>query len=148
MYQVLAGNAVTVTVDTLYPFSDTLTTTIQATHPFTYYVRIPSWSIGKATISINGASSVAAVPDSTTHLLKVSAGQGQTTFVLNLPADITLGEKCSCIWPKTKSSNRIEASWCSGCSAWTSSLCIRYCKKPNCPYPKCSEFIFSDFRTF
>jgi len=84
------GNAVTVTVDTLYPFSDTLTTTIQATHPFTYYVRIPSWSIGKATISINGASSVAAVPDSTTHLLKVSAGQGQTTFVLNLPADITL----------------------------------------------------------
>ncbi|KIJ25600.1 hypothetical protein M422DRAFT_273413 [Sphaerobolus stellatus SS14] len=84
------NNQVSVSVNTLYPFSDTLTTTIQATKPFTYYVRIPSWSIGKATISINGAAAVAATPDSTTQLFKINAAEGATKFVLNVPADITL----------------------------------------------------------
>ncbi|CDO69653.1 hypothetical protein BN946_scf184851.g41 [Trametes cinnabarina] len=36
-------NKVSVAVDTLYPFSDSLATTITAEKPFTYYVRIPSW---------------------------------------------------------------------------------------------------------
>jgi DUF1680 family protein len=90
------GNAVSVSVSTLYPFSDTLTTTITAQKAFTYYVRIPAWSIGKATVAINGARAGAANPDSTTHLLEINAAAGKTTFVLNLPADITLGKRSHC----------------------------------------------------
>lgn len=78
-------------VDTLYPFSDTLTTTIEAQKDFDYFVRIPSWSVGKATISINGGKSEPATPDADSHLLALRVSSGRTTFTLNVPADITLG---------------------------------------------------------
>ncbi|KAH9940880.1 uncharacterized protein BXZ73DRAFT_98712 [Epithele typhae] len=80
------GNKVTVTVDTLYPFSDSLKTTITASRPFTYKVRIPSW-VSAGTIAINGAlrsretvqrPAVRKVPAGTTH------------FTLDLPAEITI----------------------------------------------------------
>ncbi|KAF8892910.1 hypothetical protein BD779DRAFT_1765810 [Infundibulicybe gibba] len=84
---VLAGsNKVTAVVDTLYPFSDTLTTTITATQAFTYQVRIPSWVVG-GTISINGAAAKALSPSNGLQAVPVNAGT--TKFVLNLPASIT-----------------------------------------------------------
>ncbi|KAG5340228.1 hypothetical protein C0989_002460 [Termitomyces sp. Mn162] len=82
----ITGNQVTVNVDTLYPFSDTLNTTITATSAFTYYVRIPSWVIN-GTISINGRAAEALSPSN--GLQAVAAAAGTTTFVLNLPAEIT-----------------------------------------------------------
>ncbi|KAF4613200.1 hypothetical protein D9613_011183 [Agrocybe pediades] len=81
-----SSNPVSVTVDTQYPFSDTLTTTITAAKAFTYYVRIPSWVVG-GTISINGATAKAVNPSN--GLQAVSVGAGTTKFVLNLPAPIT-----------------------------------------------------------
>lgn len=91
MKTVLAeDNTVSVWVDTLYPFSDTLTTTIEAQKDFDYFVRIPSWSMGKATISVNGGSFKPAVPDANSHLLALRVKSGRTTFTLNVPADITL----------------------------------------------------------
>ncbi|GJE91253.1 hypothetical protein PsYK624_074020 [Phanerochaete sordida] len=81
------GNQVTVTVDTLYPFSDTLTTTIEAAGAFTYRVRIPSW-VANGTISVNGAQAEAVSPSNGLHSVSVAAGT--TTIVLNLPAEITL----------------------------------------------------------
>ncbi|KAF9444894.1 hypothetical protein P691DRAFT_735811 [Macrolepiota fuliginosa MF-IS2] len=81
-----SGNKVTVNVDTLYPFSDTLTTTITATSAFTYYVRIPSWVSG-GTIAINGGQATAVRPTNGLHAVSVPAGT--TKFTLNLPATIT-----------------------------------------------------------
>lgn len=78
----------TVNVDTVYPFSDTLTTTITATSAFTYYVRIPSWVSG-GTIAINGGQATAVNPSNGLHAVSVSGGT--TKFVLNLPAKITAG---------------------------------------------------------
>ncbi|KAJ7924357.1 hypothetical protein B0H13DRAFT_1978054 [Mycena leptocephala] len=46
---------------TLYPFSDTVTTTITAKAAFTYYVRIPSWVVG-GTIAINNAAAKSVAP--------------------------------------------------------------------------------------
>ena len=86
---ILLGNKVAVTVDTLYPFSDTLTTTINADKPFTYYVRIPSW-VSRGTIAINGGEPSAVSPTNGLHAVNVPAGL--TKFTLDLPADITLGE--------------------------------------------------------
>jgi hypothetical protein len=80
------GNAVTATVDTQYPFSDVLTTTVKAAKAFTYYVRIPSWVVG-GTIAVNGGSATAVSP--VNGLQAVSIPAGTTKFVLNLPAPVT-----------------------------------------------------------
>ncbi|KAJ4495985.1 hypothetical protein C8J55DRAFT_495449 [Lentinula edodes] len=81
-----AENPVTVTVNTIYPFSDTLNTTITAAKAFTYYVRIPSWVVN-GTISVNGGTPSAVSPVNGLQAVQVEAGT--TTFVLNLPAEIT-----------------------------------------------------------
>ncbi|KAH7928745.1 hypothetical protein BV22DRAFT_1126265 [Leucogyrophana mollusca] len=81
------GNAVNVAVDTIYPFSDTLTTTIRADAAFTYYVRIPSW-VSKGTIAINGGAEEAVAPSNGLHA--ISVGAGTTTIILNVPPEITL----------------------------------------------------------
>jgi hypothetical protein len=83
------GNKVTADVDTLYPFSDTLTTTLTAVRAFTYQVRIPSW-VSNGTISVNGGAAEAVSPTNGLH--SVSVGAGTTKLVLNLPSDITIGK--------------------------------------------------------
>ncbi|PFH53444.1 hypothetical protein AMATHDRAFT_137444, partial [Amanita thiersii Skay4041] len=80
------GNAVTVKVDTLYPFGDTLTTTITATNAFTYYVRIPGW-VTNGTISINNGVAMPVNPSNGLQAVPVNAGS--TKLVLNIPAPIT-----------------------------------------------------------
>ncbi|KAL7280331.1 hypothetical protein ACG7TL_005248 [Trametes sanguinea] len=82
------NNKVSVAVDTLYPFSDSLATTITAEKDFTYYVRIPSW-VSKGTIAINGAKAKAVSPSNGLQAVPVKAGT--TKFTLNLPSDITIG---------------------------------------------------------
>ena len=90
-------------VDTLYPFSDSLTTTIHADKDFTYYVRIPSW-VSKGTISINGKAAKAVSPSN--GLQAVSVKAGKTTFTLDLPSDITIGT-CPLYPPFSPSSSSI-----------------------------------------
>ncbi|CAA7269913.1 unnamed protein product [Cyclocybe aegerita] len=79
-------NQVKAVVDTQYPFSDILATTVTATKAFTYYVRIPSWVIG-GTIAIDGRAAQPVAP--VNGLQAVSAKAGTTTFVLTLPAPVT-----------------------------------------------------------
>ena len=81
-------NHVTATVDTQYPFSDVLTTTIVADQPFTYKVRIPSWVEG-GTIAVNGAPAKPVSPVNGLQSVEISAGK--TVLVLDLPAPITVG---------------------------------------------------------
>jgi hypothetical protein len=84
----ILDNGVTVVVNTLYPFSDILTTTITATQAFTYYVRIPSWVVG-GTITINDAAGKAVSPSNGLQAIFVAAGT--TKLVLSLPALIKTG---------------------------------------------------------
>ncbi|KAI1793484.1 hypothetical protein LXA43DRAFT_1059843 [Ganoderma leucocontextum] len=84
------GNKVSVSVDTLYPFSDTLTTTITAGRAFTYYVRIPSW-VTNGTISVNQGPARPVSPSNGLHAVSVQAGT--TRFTLDLPAEITTEER-------------------------------------------------------
>ncbi|KAJ7701985.1 hypothetical protein B0H16DRAFT_750843 [Mycena metata] len=86
---VLAGdNAVKALAETLYPFGDTLTTTITASKAFTYLVRIPSWVV-EGTISVNGGMAEAVKPG-VNGLHAVSVGAGTTTLVLEVPAEIRI----------------------------------------------------------
>jgi DUF1680 family protein len=89
-----SANAVSVVVDTQYPFSDVLTTTITAAKPFKYLVRIPSWTSG-GTISVNGVTSSVA-PSNGLHTVNVPAGT--TKLVLTIPAKITIGMSRSYNW--------------------------------------------------
>ncbi|KAK7064835.1 hypothetical protein R3P38DRAFT_2757436 [Favolaschia claudopus] len=86
-----SGNTVTANVATckirLYPFSDTLTTTLVAKSAFTYYVRIPSWVLG-GTIAVNGAAAKPVAPVNGLQAVNIAAGT--TKFVLQLPAPITI----------------------------------------------------------
>lgn len=120
-----AGNSVTVNVDTTYPFSDTLHTTITATNAFTYYVRIPSW-VSKGTIAINGRTATAVSPSNGLQAVDVSAGT--TTFVLNLPAQITTGMLIHPNPPCLNSHHdlrREPSPWLCRCSSWTIQFCLR-----------------------
>ncbi|KAK7053027.1 hypothetical protein VNI00_004348 [Paramarasmius palmivorus] len=80
------NNKVSVNVDTLYPFSDVVTTTINAGSSYTHFVRIPSWVAG-GTFSINGATQQPLKP--TNGLQSFSISSGKTTIILNLTPQIT-----------------------------------------------------------
>lgn len=75
-------------MDTIYPFSDTLTTTITAAKPFTYFIRIPEW-VSEGTIAVNGGSATAVAPSKGLQAVDIEAGT--TKLVLDLPAPITTG---------------------------------------------------------
>lgn len=83
------NNAVSVSVNTRYPFSDNMTVSITADSAYTHYVRVPEWAKanGKGTIAINGGSATQLEVNSDS-LVTVSAAAGTTTFVITLPANI------------------------------------------------------------
>ncbi|KAG7095934.1 hypothetical protein E1B28_006618 [Marasmius oreades] len=80
------NNNVTVNVETTYPFSDIVSTTITATSSYTHLVRIPSWVVN-GTISINGGQAQLLAPKNGFQSVPIPAGQSK--FVLNLTPQIT-----------------------------------------------------------
>ncbi|TCD71795.1 hypothetical protein EIP91_003138 [Steccherinum ochraceum] len=86
------GNNVTVNVETIYPFSDTVSTTVQADQAFTYYVRVPSWVSG-GNFTVNGAEAKAFSPDQGTGLQAIPVSAGTTTISMNFPAEITIEQR-------------------------------------------------------
>ena len=121
-------------VDTIYPFSDTLTTTINAEKAFTYYVRIPSW-VTNGTININEGGTQALSPKN--GLQAIQLGAGATKFVLNLPAEITTGEiNISMIPTLQHAVLRVPPPWVDCCASWSPTLCFRYREESNCPCPQ------------
>ncbi|EIN09448.1 hypothetical protein PUNSTDRAFT_85803 [Punctularia strigosozonata HHB-11173 SS5] len=81
------GNKVTVAVDTLYPFSDSLAITVTANAAFTYMVRVPSW-VTNGTMSVNRGAAKGLSPKN--GFQSISLPSGTTNITLNLPAPITL----------------------------------------------------------
>ncbi|EIW84902.1 hypothetical protein CONPUDRAFT_117150 [Coniophora puteana RWD-64-598 SS2] len=86
----LNGNNVQVDVDTMYPFADTLTTTITADKAFTFYVRVPSWVSG-GTFATNGGAAQPLAPSN--GLQAVQAGAGTTTLDLVYTPEITTEDR-------------------------------------------------------
>lgn len=86
-------------VDTLYPFSDTLSTTIAATQAFTYYVRIPSWVVG-GTIAVGDGETKVLTPSDGLQAVFISVGMTRLSSTFpraslqvgsrrrNIPADL------------------------------------------------------------
>ncbi|KAF8915759.1 hypothetical protein CPB85DRAFT_1293166 [Mucidula mucida] len=84
----LAGdNHVTVKVETQYPFRDVLVTTVTATKPFTYYVRIPSW-ITRGTFALDDEPPETLKP--LEGLLGIYITPGKRRITLALPSPISI----------------------------------------------------------
>ncbi|KAF9060290.1 hypothetical protein BDP27DRAFT_1339847 [Rhodocollybia butyracea] len=89
----LAGdNLVKISVETLYPFDDILNTTITATKPFMYYIRVPSWVVG-GSMSLNDGAQIALTPDEETGLMAVAVDEGETIISMHFPAEITIEQR-------------------------------------------------------
>lgn len=87
----LPNGAVTnVTVDTLYPFGSTLKYHISASHPYTFYIRIPGWAQAGSYISINGSNSVSLSPDEKSALqtVHVTAGEIEVELFLDMQVEV------------------------------------------------------------
>ena len=81
------GNRVRVTLDTLYPFGETLNFTVTADAPFGFRLRIPRWAADRATVAIGAAASAPATPGSDGfHVVGLPAGQSSLT--LTLPSEV------------------------------------------------------------
>ncbi|KAJ7631929.1 hypothetical protein DFH06DRAFT_1223303 [Mycena polygramma] len=83
------ANHVQVTVDTLYPFGNTLTYTISATKAFSFKIRVPTWAQNStaSTIAVNGARATTLSTD-TMSLHTVAVKPGKTVLNVNLHAPL------------------------------------------------------------
>ncbi|KAJ7126117.1 hypothetical protein C8R44DRAFT_781093 [Mycena epipterygia] len=85
------ANHVQVTVDTLYPFGNTLTYTISATKPFSFKIRVPTWAQNStaSTIAVNNARATTLTPDSfSLHTVNVNAGKTVLQVNLHSPLEV------------------------------------------------------------
>ncbi|KUJ21209.1 duf1680 domain-containing protein [Mollisia scopiformis] len=79
------NNAVSVSVNTTYPFGLSLTYTISATSAFPFYVRIPTWAESTSTISGPSNGAIVQVSPSNQGLQKIGIpGGSSTTFTIQL----------------------------------------------------------------
>ena len=84
-----SGNEVSVTCDTTYPFGQTLTYSIQASKPFTFSVRVPTWTDPSfnptSNLTISGVSTNAAPSfDSSTNMLSIDIPAGSSQLLYGL----------------------------------------------------------------
>ncbi|KAF9256088.1 hypothetical protein L218DRAFT_1028235 [Marasmius fiardii PR-910] len=87
--ELASGNKVTVSVDTAYPFSDELNVTINASRPYTHYIRVPGWVVNGSYV-INGGDPQLVSPgsDGIEGLQAIEVPSGSTSIALRLPAEI------------------------------------------------------------
>lgn len=77
-------------VDTIYPFGDTLVYTITARSSFDFYIRIPSWTVlALSSISVDGKKAGALTPDENS-LQKVAVKSGKTTVKVKLGMEVNV----------------------------------------------------------
>ncbi|CRG84128.1 Genome polyprotein [Talaromyces islandicus] len=90
-----SGVTVTVSVDTLYPFSYELVYTVQSSDDFDFYVRVPSWASSSSTISINGASASQVHADSSSGLHHIAVSKGETSIRYTLATGIRVTDRAN-----------------------------------------------------
>ena len=87
---------IVITCTTNYPFSSVLYYNVTTTSPFTFYLRMPSWSaLNESSISVNGNEPIAHTPDSRTGMMPVSLQSGNTTLIYTIGANIRVEERAN-----------------------------------------------------
>lgn len=87
----LGDNAVTIDCDTLFPFANTLSYTVESKAPFEFFIRVPNWAnLTTSSIAVNGNEQTPLKPDPATSMHQVSVGSGTTKINYTLGTDIRL----------------------------------------------------------
>ncbi|MCJ1401209.1 hypothetical protein MMC11_004421 [Xylographa trunciseda] len=90
------GTLVTATCDTDYPFRHILKYTIYSTNPFTFYIRLPTWSISAPPlISFNGSPYTSPPPDPHSGMLGLPLARGSNTIVLTLNPTLRIAPRAN-----------------------------------------------------
>ena len=90
------GALVTVTCDTTYPFGDSLHYTVHSTSPFTFAIRIPSWSFeGGTVLSVNSTLSPLPPINQHTGMIFLPLPAGQTTITLILAPTLRIAPRAN-----------------------------------------------------
>ncbi|KAK8248815.1 hypothetical protein IWZ00DRAFT_471623 [Phyllosticta capitalensis] len=83
------GAAVSVNCSTTYPFATTLSYAITASAPFTFHVRVPTWSNASlSSLYLNGSTSPSPLspsPETGLHAIALPAGSSSLTYTLHAP---------------------------------------------------------------
>ena len=84
------GTIVKVVCDTHYPFGLVLNYAIDASAPFIFYIRVPSWSLaGGSSIEIdNNGAEYPLDPDPQTGMMPISLGAGHSKLTIRLAAEL------------------------------------------------------------
>lgn len=81
---------------TNYPFSPVLYYNITTTSPFTFYLRVPSWSIlDNSSISVNDNEAFSLTPDPRTGMMPVLLDSGTSTLTYTVGANIRVEQRAN-----------------------------------------------------
>ncbi|MCJ1321385.1 hypothetical protein MMC15_006729 [Xylographa vitiligo] len=79
------GTLVTVICDTNYPFGQRLNYTMESSNPFTFHIRLPTWSLSTPPlISLNGSPYTTPLSNPHSGMLGIPLARGNNTLILTL----------------------------------------------------------------
>lgn len=87
---------IVITCTTNYPFGRALYYNVTTTSPFTFYLRVPSWSaLDSSSVSVNNNEATALTPDSHTGMMPVFLGSGTSTLTYTIGANIRAEQRAN-----------------------------------------------------
>ncbi|MCJ1437922.1 hypothetical protein MMC27_007309 [Xylographa pallens] len=90
------GTLVTVICDTNYPFGQTLNYTIESTNPFTFHIRLPTWSLSTPPlISLNDSPYTPPPRNPHSGMLGIPVTRGSNTLTLTLHPTLRIAPRAN-----------------------------------------------------
>ena len=90
------GTLVIVICDTNYPFESTLNYTIESTNPFTFHIRLPTWSLSTSPLMyLNDSSYTPPLPNPHSGMLGILLPRGSHTLILTLTPTLRIAPRAN-----------------------------------------------------
>ena len=87
---------IVVTCTTNYPFSSALYYNITTTSPFTFYIRVPSWSsLENSSVSVNDNEAISLAPDPRTGMMPLFLESGTSMLTYTIGANIRVEQRAN-----------------------------------------------------
>lgn len=91
-----ARTDILITCITKYPFSPVLHYNVTATSPFTFYLRVPSWSaLENSSITVNDSEANSLIPDPRTGMMPISLESGTSTLTYTIGANVRVEQRAN-----------------------------------------------------
>ena len=87
---------IVITCTTNYPFSSVLYYNVTTTSPFTFQLRVPSWSaLDNSSISVNDREAMSLTPHNHTGMMPISLESGTSTLTYTIGANIRVEQRAN-----------------------------------------------------